>query len=205
MKAGNKQRWTAYALIIITVALLAVTVWLVLAHRPPMDRPGPPPEALGQIDGPRPDGPPPGMPPEGPFEVRDLGFPDLQIQRLPLALSHRRRWLVPYQARETGEPTFYWGVLLSDDDGKSWRKIRCAAPPVPGVLPGHGGLRWIHCGLEPIVAEDFADWVKVADTTYIYDYTINFLNIAQVFSNLETMQSTMQYMPMLKRQQRKRA
>lgn len=82
MKAGNKQKWTAYALIIITVALLAVTVWLVLAHRPPMDRPGPPPEALGQFDGPRldgprpdgppegfrPDGPPPGMQPEGPFE-----------------------------------------------------------------------------------------------------------------------------------------
>lgn len=68
MKAGNKQRWTACALIIITVALLAVTVWLVLAHRPPMDRPGPPPDGMGQFDGPRPDGPPPGMPPEGPFE-----------------------------------------------------------------------------------------------------------------------------------------
>ena len=94
-----------------------------------------------------------GATPEGPFEVRDLGFPDLQIQRLPLALKKRRRWLVPYQAREVGTPTFYWGVLLSDDDGETWRKIRCAAPPVPGVLPGHGGLRWIHCGLEPIVAE----------------------------------------------------
>ena len=47
---------------------------------------------------------------------------------------------------------------------------------------------------EPTVAEDFANWVKVADTTYIYDYTINFLNSAQFFSNLETMQSTMRYM-----------
>ena len=74
MKAGNKQRWTAYALIIITVALLAVTVWLVLAHRPPMDRPGPPPDGMGQFDGPRPDGPPPGMPPEGPFE--EMAPPD---------------------------------------------------------------------------------------------------------------------------------
>ncbi|MBQ2904159.1 MAG: DUF4838 domain-containing protein [Clostridia bacterium] len=47
---------------------------------------------------------------------------------------------------------------------------------------------------EPQVAQDFANWVKVADTTYIYDYTINFLNTAQFFSNFETMQSTMKYM-----------
>lgn len=47
---------------------------------------------------------------------------------------------------------------------------------------------------EPQIAKDFADWVKVADTTYIYDYTINFLNTAQFFSNFETMQSTMKYM-----------
>ena len=47
---------------------------------------------------------------------------------------------------------------------------------------------------EPQVAQDFANWIKVADTTYIYDYTINFLNTAQFFSNFETMQSTMKYM-----------
>ncbi len=47
---------------------------------------------------------------------------------------------------------------------------------------------------EPLIAEDFKNWVKVADTTYIYDYTINFINTAQFFSNFETMQSTMQYM-----------
>lgn len=47
---------------------------------------------------------------------------------------------------------------------------------------------------EPTIAEDFANWVKVADRTYIYDYTINFLNSAQFFSNLETLQPTMQYM-----------
>lgn len=46
----------------------------------------------------------------------------------------------------------------------------------------------------PQIAQDFANWVKVADTTYIYDYTINFLNTAQFFSNFETMQSTMKYM-----------
>lgn len=47
---------------------------------------------------------------------------------------------------------------------------------------------------EPTVAEDFKNWTKVADITYIYDYTINFLNVAQFFSNLGTLQSTMSYM-----------
>lgn len=47
---------------------------------------------------------------------------------------------------------------------------------------------------EPRIAEDFLNWTKVAETTYIYDYTINFLNTAQFFSNFGTMQSTMQYM-----------
>lgn len=47
---------------------------------------------------------------------------------------------------------------------------------------------------EPIIAEDFLNWTKVAETTYIYDYTINFLNVAQFFSNFGTMQSTMKYM-----------
>lgn len=47
---------------------------------------------------------------------------------------------------------------------------------------------------EPTISEDFKNWVKIADTTYIYDYTINFINTAQFFSNFEYMQSTMKYM-----------
>lgn len=78
MKPVNQQKWTTCALIIITLALLAVTIWLVLAQRPPMDRPGPPPEGMEQFEGPRPDGPPPGLPPglppEGPFE--EMAPPD---------------------------------------------------------------------------------------------------------------------------------
>ena len=44
------------------------------------------------------------------------------------------------------------------------------------------------------IAQDFKDWTVIADRTYIYDYTINFLYSAQFFSNFETMQSTMKYM-----------
>lgn len=47
---------------------------------------------------------------------------------------------------------------------------------------------------EPTIAQDFKDWTIIADRTYIYDYTINFLNTAMFFSNFETMQPTMKYM-----------
>ena len=47
---------------------------------------------------------------------------------------------------------------------------------------------------EPTIHKDFLNWTKIADTTYIYDYTINFINTAQFFSNFEYMQSTMKYM-----------
>ncbi len=47
---------------------------------------------------------------------------------------------------------------------------------------------------EDFIAQDFKDWTVIADRTYIYDYTINFLYTAQFFSNFETMQSTMKYM-----------
>ncbi|MBP3330784.1 MAG: DUF4838 domain-containing protein [Clostridia bacterium] len=47
---------------------------------------------------------------------------------------------------------------------------------------------------EDYIAQDFKDWTVIADRTYIYDYTINFLFSAQFFSNFETMQSTMKYM-----------
>lgn len=90
--------------------------------------------------------------PDGFFEVKRI-LPEFhQIQRQPIALEKYHRWLVPYQYRE-GKGAYHWGVLLSDDDGENWRKVEAAAPPVPGVLPGHEGLRWIHCGCEPVVAE----------------------------------------------------
>ena len=47
---------------------------------------------------------------------------------------------------------------------------------------------------DTMVAKDHAKWVELADRTFIYDYTINFINTAMFFSNFETMQSTMKYM-----------
>ncbi len=74
------------------------------------------------------------------------------------------------------------------------RACRCHPLTECGAIDGHETFDNLYVEQPATVAQDFADWVKVADTTYIYDYTINFLNSAQFFSNLETMQSTMQTM-----------
>ncbi len=72
----------------------------------------------------------------------------------------------------------------------------CRSHPLTecGAIDGHETFDNLFVEQEPTVAQDHANWVKIADTTYIYDYTINFLNSAQFFSNFETMQSTMKYM-----------
>ena len=74
----------------------------------------------------------------------------------------------------------------------------CRSHPITecGAMDGieHETFEKLYGDPEPEIAENFKNWVKIADRTYIYDYTINFLNTAQFFSNFETMQSTMKYM-----------
>ncbi|MBQ4243294.1 MAG: DUF4838 domain-containing protein, partial [Clostridia bacterium] len=72
----------------------------------------------------------------------------------------------------------------------------CRSHPLTecGAVDGDDSFNNLFGENEPRVANDFANWVKIADRTYIYDYTINFLNTAQFFSNFGTMQSTMKYM-----------
>ncbi|MBR4049715.1 MAG: DUF4838 domain-containing protein [Clostridia bacterium] len=72
----------------------------------------------------------------------------------------------------------------------------CRSHPITecGAIDGQENFDNLFVEQEPFVAEDHAVWTKLADRTFIYDYTINFLNSAQFFSNLETMQSTMAYM-----------
>lgn len=72
----------------------------------------------------------------------------------------------------------------------------CRSHPLTecGAVDGDETLLNLYGEPEPVIAENFKNWVKVANRTYIYDYTINFINTAQFFSNFETMQGTMQYM-----------
>ncbi len=72
----------------------------------------------------------------------------------------------------------------------------CRSHPITecGAIDGNENFRNLFMENEPSVAEAHVNWTKVADRTFIYDYTINFLNVAQFFSNFETLQSTMKYM-----------
>lgn len=63
-----------------------------------------------------------------------------------------------------------------------------------GAQDGDESLLNIYGEKHPQIAEDFKVWTEIADRTYIYDYTINFLYSQQFFSNFEYMQETMKYM-----------
>lgn len=63
-----------------------------------------------------------------------------------------------------------------------------------GARDGDESLMNLYGEQDTTIAEDFKVWTEIADRTYIYDYTINFLFSAQFFSNFEYMQETMKYM-----------
>ncbi|MEN6493036.1 MAG: sialidase family protein [Thermoguttaceae bacterium] len=89
--------------------------------------------------------------PEGPLEhslvSRHMGF----MARLPLALRERHRWVQPIQRPEANP--YHPGVLLSDDDGRTWREVLLPSPPAHRVEWPHEGVRWQNYGCEPTVVE----------------------------------------------------
>lgn len=93
---------------------------------------------------------------DGPYEVEALEYRNVSGQmRLPLFLSHHRRALVATNVRlPHGEGLRnYPAVLLSDDDGYSWRlKTLDTVGPHPICWP-HRGLRWQQYAVEPTVVE----------------------------------------------------
>ncbi len=89
--------------------------------------------------------------PQGPFTSARAGVHTGFVARLPLALRQRRRWVQPFQCR-VGGPT-QPGVLLSDDDGATWREVLLPSPPPHRVEWPHEGVRWQNDGCEPTVVE----------------------------------------------------
>ncbi len=63
-----------------------------------------------------------------------------------------------------------------------------------GAQDGDESFMNLYGDPDTTIAKDFERWTQLADRTYIYDYTINFLFSAQFFSNFEYMQETMKYM-----------
>ena len=89
--------------------------------------------------------------PQGPFTSARAGVHAGFVARLPLPLRERHRWIQPVQCRVDG-PT-QPGVLLSDDDGVTWREVLLSSPPPHRVEWPHEGVRWQNYGCEPTVVE----------------------------------------------------
>jgi len=89
--------------------------------------------------------------PEGPLAHSLINRQQSFMARLPLPLRQRHRWVQPIQRRE--ENPYHPGVLLSDDDGRTWREVLLASPPPHRVEWPHKGVRWQNYGCEPTVVE----------------------------------------------------
>ena len=89
--------------------------------------------------------------PGGPFTHvlagKHMGF----MPRLPMPLRNRKRWVQPIQCNPNG--TMQPGVLLSDDDGATWREVLLPSPPAHRIEWPHEGVRWQNYGCEPSVVE----------------------------------------------------
>lgn len=89
---------------------------------------------------------------DGDYAARRILDEPFHLQRQPLPLRSRKRWLC------TGEQRLDDGfihpiVLLSDDDGETWRKLVLPYPPLHKQEWPHRGSRWLQPGVEPVVAE----------------------------------------------------
>ncbi|MBQ5974023.1 MAG: exo-alpha-sialidase, partial [Oscillospiraceae bacterium] len=69
----------------------------------------------------------------------------------PVALTFRRRLLVTTYVVREGD--YRPRVLLSDDDGESWRIVELASTPKHAAVFPHKGVRWQNNGAEPCLAE----------------------------------------------------
>ena len=87
-------------------------------------------------------------------DVTALPWRGLGLRQL-LPLRHRRRWVAAISVTHVVPPDCYHAaMLLSDDDGRSWRRVDI--PPVPDVerlSPGDRRPHWFNNGCEPTVAE----------------------------------------------------
>ncbi len=84
--------------------------------------------------------------------------------RLPMQLERGNRWLI------AGQYDDHAAVLLSDDDGESWRLVDIKKSDKFELKPPHLGMRWENSGLEPTVVELDDRLVMVLRTSTDYHY-----------------------------------
>ena len=90
--------------------------------------------------------------PDGPWESHKVCDLPVHLQRLPLPLKKHKRWINVGQIM-LEDKRKHPIVLLSDDDGVSWRYKILPVPPIFTVTPPHKGVRWLDPGVEPAFTE----------------------------------------------------
>ena len=90
--------------------------------------------------------------PDGPWESHKICDFPIHLQRLPLPLKKHKRWINVGQIT-CEDKRQHPIVLLSDDDGVSWRYKILPAPPEFQIRYPHCGVRWLDPGVEPAFAE----------------------------------------------------
>lgn len=74
------------------------------------------------------------------------------FQKQPYYLAGRNRWLIVAEYRYPNLEKFI-EVMISDDDGETWRVQELPHAPVFEVKPPHQGVRWQDYSCEPTVTE----------------------------------------------------
>lgn len=92
----------------------------------------------------------------GDLQAEETGLPFEQSEvRQILAMKSRRRWVVPISdIRRLKGKCYNAAVILSDDDGRTWRWVQL--PPaefVPKLAPGDRRPHWFNNGCEPTAVE----------------------------------------------------
>lgn len=94
------------------------------------------------------------------------------VFRQPVPIPQIKRWLIPVQFNDEQEGCGdRSAVLISDDDGESWRIVKVAQVDKFQMAPPHLGPRWENSGIEPEI--DLLDDGRLAmilrtSTDYMY-------------------------------------
>ncbi len=99
--------------------------------------------------------------PDGPWTIEKVTDEDLIMQRAPQWIRSGKRMIVCCHYARRGEPVYRLqmkpqggaAVLISDDDGHTWRISQPVTAPDMQPMGVHRGMRWNHGAVEPTVVE----------------------------------------------------
>lgn len=89
---------------------------------------------------------------DGPFAMSCIVSERHMMVRQPMALRSRKRWVCAGQHRPANGQT-YPVVFISDDDGRSWRRVALETVEAHKAEWPHQGVRWQNWACEPTIVE----------------------------------------------------